>query len=88
MADNTKVQFRPIRGTEQSILSNPAFRDGAVYYATDSGKLYLDDPDTKRRILMGGNASVFYGTMNINYDIVDSNQTEFDFKASEILILS
>lgn len=84
MADNTKVQFRPIRGTEQSILSNPAFRDGAVYYATDSGKLYLDDPDSKRRILMGGNASVFYGTMNINYDIIDSNQTEFDFKASEI----
>ena len=31
MADNTKVQFRPIRGSEQSILSNPAFRDGAVY---------------------------------------------------------
>ena len=84
MADNTKVQFRPIRGSEQSILSNPAFRDGAVYYATDSGKLYLDDPDSKHRILMGGNASVFYGNMNINYDIVDSNQTEFDFKASEI----
>ena len=83
MADN-KVQFRPIQGSEEAILSNPAFRDGTVYYATDSGKTYLDDPISKKRILMGGNASVFYGNMTINYDIVDSNQTEFEFKASEI----
>jgi hypothetical protein len=83
MADS-KVQFRPLQGSEEAILSNPAFRDGAVYYATDSGKTYLDDPISKKRILMGGNASVFYGKMTINYDIVDSNQTEFEFKASEI----
>ena len=83
MADN-KVQFRPIQGSEEAILSNPAFRDGAVYYATDSGKTYLDDSISKKRILIGGNASVFYGNMTINYDVVDSNQTEFEFKASEI----
>ena len=61
--------FRPIRGTEKSIKDCPQ-TDGAIYYAYDTGNIYMDKDDA--RILMGGGggkgtangASIYYGTYN------------------------
>jgi hypothetical protein len=36
-----KISFRPIRGLESKIVSQD-IRDGYVYFATDSGKIFVD----------------------------------------------
>lgn len=52
------TQFRPVRGYEE-IIQNQAIVDGNIYFATDSGKIYLDAQG--ERITMGGNGvGVFY----------------------------
>ena len=43
------IQFAPVHGTEEAILLNTEFCPGAVYYATDSGKMYLE---TKIKVLV------------------------------------
>lgn len=60
-----KIPFRPIRGTEKNIAKRD-ITDGFIYYAYDSGKIYMDKDD--KRILMGGGggsangASIYYGS--------------------------
>ena len=60
----TNVPFRPIRGSEAAISVLPIV-DGYIYYATDSGKIYMDKGN--KRISMGGGggsangASFFFG---------------------------
>lgn len=65
----SKVSFRPVRGTE-SVINNMAIQDGYIYYAVDSGKIYLDKDD--QRIGMGGSgAAIYYGkgdNLNSNED--------------------
>lgn len=52
------TQFRPVRG-EDKIIQDQAIADGHIYFATDSGKIYLDAQG--ERITMGGNGvGVFY----------------------------
>lgn len=56
--------FRPVRGTEEAIRKMPK-EDGFVYYAYDSGRIYMDKGN--ERIPMGGGsgtangASIYYG---------------------------
>lgn len=53
-------KFRPYRGTDEMIQSKP-YQPGYLYFATDTGKIYLDYDDS--RITMGGNgASVYYAS--------------------------
>lgn len=52
------VRFRPIRGTEASI-EKASIVDGRIYFATDSGKMFMDKD--KSRIPIGG------GTSGIHY---------------------
>lgn len=53
------VLFNPVRGTEAGI-AKIAVTEGNVYYATDSGKMYLDTD--KQRIAMGAaGAAIYYG---------------------------
>lgn len=55
----SNIRFRPFRGKEDKILALDK-RDGQIYFATDSGKMYLDI-DNENRIPLGGNgASIFY----------------------------
>lgn len=54
------VLFNPVRGTEASIAKRP-ITEGNVYYAIDSGKMYVDT--NKQRIAMGAaGAAIYYGT--------------------------
>lgn len=52
--------FRPVRGLENKILANP-IEDGNLYFATDTGKIYLDR-DTERVALGGSGAAIYYAT--------------------------
>jgi hypothetical protein len=53
-----KLFFNPVRGTEASI-ENFKITEGFIYFATDSGKIYLDTD--KERIIAGGSgAAVLY----------------------------
>lgn len=50
-------RFTPVRGSESSITSYP-YSDGYTYYATDTGKIYLDA--NGERIPMGGAGAAIY----------------------------
>lgn len=55
---SNKLFFNPVRGTEASI-ENFKITEGFIYFATDSGKIYLDTD--KERIIAGGKgAAVLY----------------------------
>ena len=55
-------KFRPYRGEDKIIQSKP-YQPGYVYFATDTGKIYLDYEGS--RITMGGNgASIYYASDN------------------------
>ena len=60
-----RVKFTPIRGIEDTILSMP-FVNGQIYFATDTGKIYLDCYDSdhiqKNKLSVGGGGvSLVYG---------------------------
>lgn len=59
----SNIPFRPVRGTEAAIATMPIV-DGYVYYAVDSGRIYMDRDD--ERISMGGGgaangSSIYFG---------------------------
>lgn len=53
------VRFTPVRGAEAKIAKMP-YQDGAVYFATDTNKIYLDSQG--QRVPMGGSGASFYYT--------------------------
>lgn len=82
MAEMTKTGFRPVQGTEESILATP-YSEGWVYFATDSGKIFLD-AENNRMVMGGSGASLFYanaisvrenpeGTYTLPYDSLDDS---------------
>lgn len=55
----SKLPFRPIQGSEAKINAH-SIEDGYIYYATDSGKIFLDS--NGKRITMGGSGvAIYYG---------------------------
>lgn len=55
-----KTKFRPVTGTDEAI-QNTMKNPGWVYFASDTGKIYVD-LDNEHRIAMGGaGVSVLYG---------------------------
>lgn len=58
----SNTPFRPIRGTEAKILNTP-IREGYLYFATDTGKIYMDK-DGIRKPMGGSGASVLYSSDN------------------------
>ena len=62
------VRFIPVRGTEAKLALMP-YQDGAIYFATDTNKIYLDSGN--KRISMGGSgASLYY----VNQATVPQNE--------------
>ena len=60
-----RARFTPVRGPEEVLLVKP-FIDGMVYFATDTGKIYLDCFDNsgaeKNKLSVGGGGvSLIYG---------------------------
>jgi hypothetical protein len=53
--------FNPVMGTEERVKDQPS-SPGALYFTTDTRKIYLDINDTK--LPMGGNVNLFYGNMD------------------------
>ena len=64
------VQFIPVRGLDAKIAStdvNPII-DGCVYFATDSGKIYVDSQG--KRVVMGAaGAAIYYGSIEKPEDV-------------------
>lgn len=77
---DNKISFRPVQGTEEKIMSLPN-REGNLYFATDTKKIYLDTGTQK--MPMGGNSGIYYGTKDFGKDIPD-DQTEFEFDPSDL----
>lgn len=68
--------FRPVRGTESSILSQ-GLMEGYTYFATDTGKIYVDTAE--KRIPMGGTGvSVYWGSYTESIE-EDSETTYYHF---------
>ena len=65
---NDQVPFRPVRGTEEKIKRYD-ITDGNVYFAYDTGKIFMDKDGTRISFGGGGSgsangASIYYGTLN------------------------
>ena len=54
----TGVSFRPVRGLEEKILAGPAL-DGHLYFATDTGRIFLSD-GWDFIPMGGGGVEIFY----------------------------
>ena len=64
------VPFYPIQGPE-SVIAKTDIRNGFLYFATDSGKMYLDT-ETERISVGGTGAAVLYADAeNVQQDLTD-----------------
>lgn len=84
---NTTPSFVPVRGTEAK-LDTMGFNDGFVYFAVDTGKIYLDYIDAngahiQRKLLgngagggEGGNTGIYYA----NRSLTDEEKLEDNIK--------
>ena len=75
------IPFRPIQGSEDIILKQDIY-PGHVYFATDSGKIFLDT-ETERIAVGGGGVAVLYSSAkDIKEDLTDFsyliNKNDFD----------
>ena len=64
MSERQAVQFIPVRGLDAKINNKTLtpITDGYVYFATDSGKIYVDSQG--ERVIMGAaGAAIYYGTL-------------------------
>ena len=63
-------KFRPYRGKDSTIQEIP-YSNGYVYFATDTGRIYLDY--NGERLAMGGNgASLFYANdTDVKQDLIN-----------------
>ena len=76
------VQFNVVKGTEAQIKSNRPIL-GYLWFALDTRKIYYSDG--KDFISMGGNSSVFFGTLTWPEDNPpDSDQIDFSFTPADI----
>lgn len=73
--------FNPIMGPEERVqqCENSA---GALYFTTDTRKIYLDIDNNK--LPMGGNVNLFYGKMKPQ-GFVGDDQEEFEFTIDDII---
>ena len=80
-----KTRFRPVTGTEEQI-QNAQKNPGWVYFASDTGKIFVD-LDTEHRIAMGGaGVAVLYGSASgLEADEVGLYTLDFDCLEEEIL---
>lgn len=75
------TQFIPVRGLEEKILEKE-HNNGYVYFATDTGKIYIDTPEENKK-LMGGSSGIFYAR-HIHIDTPTPEQEDFEFYLSEL----
>lgn len=65
------IPFRPFQGTEEIINKQDSY-PGHVYFATDSGKIFLDTQSGERIVVGGGGVSVLYASaQEVKEDLTD-----------------
>ena len=77
----TEDAFCPVKGLESNIQSKPV-KNGHIYFATDSGHIYMDD--NNKRILVGGGqgATIYYSFSTsieqneLNYWVINNSDLE------------
>jgi hypothetical protein len=55
-----KDKFLPARGPEERLLAHE-YTEGMMYFATDSGRIFLDSNGENKIPLGGGGVSIIYG---------------------------
>lgn len=80
-----KTRFRPVTGTDEQI-QNTMKNPGYVYFASDTGKIYVD-LDNEHRIAMGGSGvAVLYGNASgLEVDEQGCYTLGFDILEEEVL---
>ena len=69
------IRFTPARGVEEKLLRYP-YTEGMIYFATDSGRIFLDSNGENKIPLGGGGVSVIYSDdNNVLVDLVDETYT-------------
>lgn len=53
------AKFRPVRGLDAKI-QNMEYHDGWLYFATDTGKIYIDAEGKNKSLMGGGGTALFY----------------------------
>lgn len=71
----SKINFSPARGLEENVLSHN-YTEGMIYFATDSGRIYLDADGENKIPLGGGGVSIIYGDdSNVIENVVEQTYT-------------
>lgn len=80
--NDSRLPFNIVKGPEAAIKASDPTK-GYVWFALDTRKIYYSDGTDF--ISMGGNSSVFFGTLTWPEDSPpDTDQVEFDFTMNEI----
>lgn len=81
---NDSFVFQPIRGTEEKIQNSmKMIRDGYIYFAYDTGNIYLDK--NNHRYLMGGSSTGIIYAHGNDRDIIKvnpENENNFEYTIS------
>jgi len=59
MSENNKIPFSPVRGYEENIRRQSVV-DGYIYFATDSGNIYVDAEGTRHTMGGSGSSGIHY----------------------------
>lgn len=65
-----KIPFIPIQGKDE-VIKKQAVRQGNIYFATDSGKIYLDTATEHMPIGGSGAAVIYASAKDVMEDLVD-----------------
>lgn len=68
------VKFIPVRGTEEKIQASE-YQDGYIYFATDSGKIYVDSQG-ERTTMGAAGAAVYFGSQDKVHENEDTGYFE------------
>lgn len=79
--DESLTKFRPVVGTESSILNSIPTK-GYVWFAKDSKKIYYSDGD--KFLPMGGNSGVFYSSADITEGDTSTDRIDFTYRILDI----
>lgn len=70
--------FRPIRGTEEKLLATP-YQEGYIYFAIDTGNIYMDANNQAKIPLGGRGAAVLYAKVKGTQNSGDDNYTLYQY---------
>lgn len=68
------TRFRPVRGAESKILATE-YNEGFIYFATDTGNIFLDANGIPKIPLGGRGAAVLYANTKATQNSADDNYT-------------